>query len=405
MFSKSAFARIVIAVIATISAGSNPMALELHIDADYSISHEAAEAIELGVRTALDGVGWELGGEPVTLVTRDHRANVKRSHRHMRDYLQSDNAIAMIGGLHSPPYLTHREFINENEILMLLPWSAAGPITRAAPGHENWLFRLSVDDSKAGEFLVAQSVDAAGCRKIALILIETGWGHANFKTLTAALSARGMEPAIAEFFNASLGKASAVTLATSVSHSGADCAIMLSDWDNGAHIVKALAAMPNPVRVFSHWGILGGPFQDEVRAKARDRLNLRVLQSCGLAEETRGNTILKRALSQATGGPARLAEIPAPTGFVHGYDITRVLIAATEQASNSPDWGSAIKTKRRLVRAALQALETPVAGILAEYSPPFVPYSPGQPDAHEALGADDLCMARFQVDGKLAHVD
>ena len=67
----------------------------------------------------------------------------------MKEFIKDEKALFVLGGLHSPPYIKNRSFINENKIPLLLPWSAGGPITRY-PNGDNWVFRLSIDDTKAG---------------------------------------------------------------------------------------------------------------------------------------------------------------------------------------------------------------------------------------------------------------
>ncbi|KMW57152.1 Branched-chain amino acid ABC transporter, amino acid-binding protein [Candidatus Rhodobacter oscarellae] len=379
--------------------------LELFVDADYSINHSAAGAIELGFRTALAEVGHRVGGHDLVLVPMDHRGNVKRSKRNLQQYLKSGTALAIVGGLHSPPYLSHREFINDNRILTLLPWSAAGPITRAQPGSENWIFRLSVDDFQSGGFLVREAVDRQGCENVALVLLDTGWGRANFGTLTAALAERGMEPTQTEYFSSAIGSASALSLAETIARSKPDCAIMLANWDNGAQVINALYERLPSLRLFSHWGIMGGRFTEVVPRETRDSMQIRVLQTCILRREHEGSPILKAALAAGAPDVASVAEIGAPTGFVHGYDLARVLLAAVEQASKTDAWSGDILAKRAAVHAALENLETPVEGILDRYAPPFSPYSELAPNAHEALGFDDLCMARFRPDGFLEHAE
>lgn len=336
--------------------------LEVHIDADYSIASHAAEAIESGLASALSETGYEVAGTTLKLVRRDHRANVKRSRTHMEDFLNSTNAIAMVGGMHSPPYLTHRDFINENDVLFLLPWSAGGPITRGESGGENWLFRL-----------------------------------------TAALDQRGMIPASTHYFDVTIGQATAKRLAEDVRRSGADCAVLLADWDNGAQVVNVLADLDQPIRTFSHWGIMGGPFAQHVTPDTRDRLDLEVLQTCGLAREMSGNAALQLALSHAKGEPTELADVPAAAGFVHGYDLGRIFVAAVAQAAETPAWDGGIGQKRDAVRLSLESLEAEVEGILGSYEKPFDAYDVSSPDAHEALGRSDLCMARFAPEGHLIH--
>ncbi|MEM9341647.1 MAG: ABC transporter substrate-binding protein [Pseudomonadota bacterium] len=375
--------------------------LELYIDADYSVSFAAAEAIELGVRTALNEVDHQLGGMPVELVPKDHRGNAKRSHRTMEEYLDSDRALAMIGGLHSPPYLTYREFINDSGILTLLPWSASAPITRTQ-GDENWFFRVSVDDSKSGEFFVREAMDRQGCTSLALILLDTGWGRAGEVSLTAALAARNMRPVVVEYFPFSVGRAVAGTLASNVASSGADCAVIMANAVNGATVFRALFEQAPSLRIFSDWGIMGGNFTDEIDREMRQRLDIQVLQTCALRIEAESSGVLTRALQTAKPEATSLADIGAVTGFVHGYDITRILIAAADQAARTDAWpGGTIQQRRAALKAALENLQTPVDGILKTYDPPFRPWASSDADAREALGLDDLCMARFREDGLL----
>lgn len=378
---------------------SEPM--EIYIDADFSTNTTGVASIELGLATALSEVDNRLAGQEVVLRPMDHRGNVRRSKRNLEAFDASETALAVVGGLNSPPYLTHRSFINESEIPLLLPWSAAGPVTRAPEGEENWIFRLSVDDSQSGAFFVKKAVEEGGCERLALLLLDTGWGRANNASLTAALTAIGQSPAVVEFFPGTVGRAAARTLVENVARVNADCAVLVASWTSGSVVTNAIAERIPDLRLFSHWGILGGAFVEQVPHEVRSRTQFSVLQTCGLRREAEQNPVLEHALTKAFGGGTRLSEIAAPTGFVHGYDLAKVLIAAAEQASKDPRWAEGIIGRRRALRAALQQLETPVEGILDRYDPPFTPYVEVGSDAHEALGLKHLCMARFDETGAL----
>lgn len=376
--------------------------MEIYIDADFSISAAAAHSIELGVQTALAEVGHAPAGEQIQVVRMDHRSNVKRARRTYDTYLKSDRALAIVGGKQSPPYLAHQEFINSNGILTLLPWSAAGPITRGNDGLENWFFRLSVDDAQSGRFLVDQAVEQDGCSRVALILLNTGWGRANQKTLTAALAERDMKPVATEFFSSAIGDATALSLSSRVEQAQADCAMILSNWDDGARVLNSLLRGGTGIRIYSHWGIMGGAFTEHVNDESRRALRLRILQTCALRRERDGNPVLTQALRRAAPEATSLNEVTAAAGFVHGYDLTRVLVAAIEQAAQDASWKAANITARRvMVHNALERLERPVSGILNTYDPPFRPFEEGTKDAHEALGQDDLCFATFSAEGRL----
>ena len=92
--------------------------------------------------------------------------------------------------------------------------------------------------------------------------------------------------------------------------------------------------------------------------------------------------------------------MPAPTGFVHAFDLTRILLYAIEQAGLSGD----IHKDREGVRQALENLRGPVKGIIKTYERPFKPYRVIGSDAHEALGTADYTLACFGASGKIEQV-
>lgn len=376
--------------------------LEIWMDADFSIQSRAAEMIELGVAAALSEVDNRIAGLPVDLIRRDHRGNAKRSFATIRRFSESAHGLSVIGGIHSTAYITYRDQINDARVPLLLPWSAGGPITRAATD-DNWIFRLSVDDWKAAPFLVDQAL-ADGCTSIALIMLNTGWGRANLAGMKDALSRHGHVPAAEVLLDLVASPTHIGDVVNTVVQSGADCVLLTSVTESGASLVNSFAAQPKATRIYSHWGILGGGFADLAPAAAREAVSLRVLQTCGLRIEAEGSPSLTTALKNATVGGVvitRLQNLTAPAGFVHAYDLTRVLIAAGEQAAKTPAWSGSIEDRRAALRAALQRLEAPVEGILGTYAPPFQPYEMGRIDAHEALGIDDLCLAAFDRTGQL----
>jgi branched-chain amino acid transport system substrate-binding protein len=342
----------------------------------------------------------------VRVVEQDHFGNVRRAHATMRDVVANPNALALIGGLHSPPYMSHGAEINAAGLPTLLPWSAAAPLTRRATDGANFIFRLSVDDAKASRFLVRSSVREFGCRNIALLLLDTSWGRTNRGPMIDEIVSSGASVAEEIFFKVELGSAAAKAIARDLTKSSADCAIMLSNAKQGAYIVNALHKTGANLSLFSHWGIAGGDFAENTSHAARTQLNLRVLQTCNVSEHVMASKQAEAALAAARAVSAdtdlsELTDIPATVGFVHAYDLTLTLIAAAEQASQTSGWENGIGAMRIALKEALEDLTTPVAGIMDLYAPPFQPYSVPNPDAHEALDQRHLCFNAFDADGRL----
>jgi len=366
----------------------------IYIDADFSGTKASSQSIKQGITTALAEVSNEIQGFSFKLVTKDHRANSLRSKKNLESYLQDNKALLVFSGLHSPPLLSNKSFINKEQILVLDPWAAAGPITRSNTD-ENWIFRLSIDDSNAGTFIVNRAM-SEGFKNAYLLLEDTGWGKSNRNTMKLALNGQGIEPKGISWFNWGLGVNQAKLILRNIAESGADVIFFVGNTPEGKVFSKAMVALPEELRlpIRSHWGITGGDFSQVITKQDRVMLDLQFIQT--------DFTFLKENLSKFELSVFNLAkkhnaeinnkfDIKAQTGFVHSYDLTKILIAAINQAGLTGN-----KSVDKLaIHKALTNLSLPVKGLLKNYEHPFSNYSPSNPNAHEALSLSDYTMGYF----------
>lgn len=369
--------------------------LTIYLSADRTGAKLSGNSIEQGIRTALDEINYKIGDYNIKLKSLDHRGSTPRAKKHLQTYLNDPTAIALFAGLHSPPLLATRDYINENKILVLVPWAAAAPITRY-PSTENWIFRLSVDDSKAGDVIATRAVDQAGFKNIALLLEETGWGKTNKRTMTLALKNRGLTVDTVKWFNWGLSENNARILLREVNQSGADAIFMVSNVNEGLAFAKAMASLPVGERlpIFSHWGITGGNFAEQTGAELRNKLKLNFIQTSFsfLNPLTKfQQSVLERAKDLYPATISSPEDIKAPSGFIHGYDLTRIFIAAANQNL----FGENNLVNRNNLRLALESVNKPVQGLIKTYNKPFSIFSESNPDAHEALGTKDLTMGHY----------
>ncbi|HEY0097078.1 MAG TPA: ABC transporter substrate-binding protein [Archangium sp.] len=156
-----------------------PIVLALHADMS-SGSALAGEAIRRGALLAISEInaqGGLLGGRKLELVVRDHHGVPARATEQLPELAGMPHLVAILSGLHSPPVIQNLGFIHEHQLIILSPWAAATGVVH----HElrpNYTFRVSVDDARVGEFLVAQAL-ARGHGRLALILEKTAWGRSN----------------------------------------------------------------------------------------------------------------------------------------------------------------------------------------------------------------------------------
>ncbi|KPH94255.1 hypothetical protein AMS58_13205 [Pseudoalteromonas porphyrae] len=372
----------------------------IYHDSDYSTHNPSAVAMQMGFMTALNEVGNTVNGYQINFLEKDNRGNSNRSFLTMKRFLNDPKGLAILGGLHSPPYIKHRDFINENGLLLLVPWAAGGPITRY-PNIKNWVFRLSLDDTKAGMKMVEYATQTLKCNSVDLLLENTPWGISNHKTMTNALGSA--IPNNVYWFNWNVKLSQASILLKEIEQSKSDCVMFVGNAVEGKYFVKAMANLPKEKQkpIVSHWGITGGDFFNSVSGELNNGLPLYFLQSCFDLNrpdlDLHTQQVLDIAAKLFPDEFKQKKHLLAPAGFVHGYDIGKILIAAM----NDVDLVAQVDIVRDRVRKKLEELDKPITGLIKVYQRPYSIWSEDNPDAHEALGAEDICMAQFNNTGQI----
>jgi branched-chain amino acid transport system substrate-binding protein len=404
MSTRLLLAGLIVASLApTTAAMSEP--LRIYLDADQTQTRAAGLSIQLGMQSAIDALGGTVGGHPVELVVKDHRGNSRRSRRHLEQFVADAQAFAVFCGLHSPPVLSARDYIHENSILMLDPWAAAGPITRG-DYDPHWIFRLSVDDTKAGGVIAQFVVDKLKSKQPHLLLERTGWGRSNEITMTKALAARGVEDPPVHWFDWGVQESGADRLVKAIVDGDADAVMLVANAPEGRELLAAFSRIEggDAPGVASHWGIAGKPLENVYPRSVAEVVSLALIQTRAVSALATPNERVKRAVAAAVTNYPELApggEVGAAVGFVHAYDLMLLLDAAMRQAGPQPS----VAALRSATRDALETLTEVVPGLLRDYQKPFAQPASGDPDAHEALGVSDLQMFRVDHHGAMQSLD
>ncbi len=371
----------------------------IYIDADFSGAVASSQSIKQGINTALAEINYQIQGITFEIVVKNHRANSLRSKRNLEEFLTNEDALMVFSGLHSPPLLANKSFINNNRILLLDPWAAAGPITRSTD-NENWIFRLSIDDSNAGTFISDQALKQ-GFKKPFLLLEDTGWGRSNEKTMNMALEKASIEGNGLSWFNWGIGKNHAKVMLRNIKESGADVIFFVGNAREGSTFTTAMTELPAELRlpIRSHWGITGGDFTATIPAEQRKKVDLQFIQTNFSFLTEKLSPFAQQVLNVAIDNNTAINnanDIKAPTGFVHGYDLTKIVIAAINQVKLTGNR----KQDKTAIHYALEHLKQPVHGLLKTYQQPFAEYNKMKSNAHEALGLYDYSMGYYNDQGE-----
>jgi branched-chain amino acid transport system substrate-binding protein len=351
------------------------------LNADMSgASALSGEAIRRGALLAIAEInaGGGVLGRRIELVVKDHRGIPARGNDNILDFATIKNLVAVVGGIHSPVALAKLKSIHQHRIIYLAPWAAATSIV-ANGFSPNYVFRVSVRDEHAGGFLI-NAVRKRGFKRPGLLLWRTGWGRSSEKAMKAALKHADMAIAGVQWFNSSQQDMSPQIRALADANA-----------DHGTVTVRNIASLPKNQRlpVISHWGITGGEFFKSARGDIA-RIDLSFLQTFSFYTPPfpkRAEALLNAYCSRF--GPCTSpADVTAPVGTAHAYDIVRILAKAIEKAGSMD---------RPAIRTALENLKR-FDGLMRNYRPPFTA------NRHDALDATDYRLARFDSNGAIVPI-
>jgi branched-chain amino acid transport system substrate-binding protein len=366
---------------------ASPRPVLLGIDGEFGLDNStSAQAVELGMRAAIaeiNAAGGVLHGRPLQVVTKDHRSIPARGIRNIQEFAAMPDLVAVFGGRFSPVIIEELPTLRETRTLFMAPWSSADVIVDNGM-RPNYVYRLSLRDSLAMPKLL-QAAHRRGLVRIGLLLTNTSWGRSNAQ---AAARAASMLPAL-KLVGTSWYNWRDTSLVDNYQHlraAGAQAIVLVANDDEAAILVREVAALPKAQRlpILSHWGVTGGDFAAQA-GPALQQVDLSVIQTFSFFRADPAH--VKRFLASAAqvSKVRRIEDIKSPVGVAQAYDLTHLLALAIDRAGS---------TDRKAVRDALERLGT-YRGLVKTYTPPFTPAR------HEALGPDELLLARYRADGVL----
>jgi branched-chain amino acid transport system substrate-binding protein len=362
----------------------------LAIDAEFGLDNStSAQAVELGMRTAIAEIneaGGVLGGRPLELVVKDHRSIPARGIRNIEEFAKMKDLVAVFGGRFSPVIIEELPTLKSTQTLFMAPWSSADAIVDndMTP---NYVFRLSLRDSLAIPKLL-DSARRRGLTRVGLLLTNTSWGRSSQVAAERYLAGgHGVRIVDTAWYN--WRDTSLVDKYKQLRAAGAQAVVLVANDDEAAILVREVAALPRNQRVpiLSHWGITGGEFAAQA-GPALQQVDLSVIQTFSFFQADRKKVRQFLQSAAKVSSVRRIDDIKGPVGVAHAYDLTHLVAMAIEQAHS---------TDRKAVRDALEKLP-PYQGLIRTYAPAFTP------SRHEALGPQQLLLARYRADGVLVPV-
>ncbi len=368
------------------SPSTSPIIIGL--DADMSaVAKEGGIAIQRGAQIAISEINAKGGvlGRPLKLEVSNHRGNPARGQFNLKKAVKNPDLVAMLGGVHTPVVLQQLELIHQHKVPFLIPWAAGTPIIDNSY-QPNFVFRVSVRDAEAADVLV-KNAKQDGHNKIALMLEQTGWGRSNEASMRAASDKYKIQISQIEWFN--WRQPSMLNELNRIKESGATAILLVANAPEGVTIAQEIASTEglNRLAIYSHWGIAGGDFVENLGLKKLHKLNLKVLQTYSFSapSNVQKNQYVIEQYRKQFDENVTSDSIQGAVGVAHAYDLVHLLALAIEQAKS---------TERIAIQKALENLPS-YRGLLKTYAPAFTP------NRHDSLFSVDYFLSTYDENGHL----
>ena len=332
------------------TGGSSPM----------GISMREGIRIAAGLVNARGGVL----GRALELVERDDQADNERGARVAEELVHKEGIVAALGIVNTGVALASQRHYQLARIPMITAVATGSLITRQFLPPEfadNYIFRVSANDSLQAQVIVDEAVTRRGLQRLAIFHDATNYGVLGSEDLITALDQRGLAAVIIERFQ--LRQTDMGPALERARKAGAEAVLTYGIGPELAQIANDLARLNWRVPIIGSWTLAMSSFIDKAGPNAEGaRMPQTFIQDA--TNPARGDFLA--AWQQATG----VARIPVPPAAAQGYDSTLLLAQAIHQA-NSLDG--------RRIREALEDLRTPVRGVIMSYLRPY------SRDRHETL--------------------
>jgi len=323
------------------------------------------EAVERGLElkaSEINEAGGLLDGRPIELVYRDHEANPDTGITNVRELLEREQVVALVGETNSGVALAEAPIVNQAGIPWVVTVSTGTAVTDQPD--PNSLFRVSLVDKDQTAVALAAATERYD--NIALLTDTSGYGQGGLTDLLAAMEDQGIEPVANETY--AVGDTDMTPQISSIQASGADVIINWGLGPEAAQIRRAMEQVGVDIPMIGSWGLSMPNYMELAGDLAEGTF---VVQAFSFGQDDPQIAEVREAYESEFGTDRVLF----PNGVANSYDGLGLLAAAIEEAGS---------TDAEAINEALLTVE--YDGLIKDYQQPWTD------GAREALGADDMFL-------------
>src|SRR5690606_15771182 len=157
-----------------------------------------------GIRIAAAEINVAGGvlGRPIELIERDDEARNERGAQIVQELIK-EGVVAGLGIVNTGVALASQRFYQQARIPVITSVATGSLVTKQflPPQHpENFVFRVSANDTLQAAMIVEEAVERRGLRRVAIFHDATNYGQLGREDLERALNEHGIHPVAVERF-------------------------------------------------------------------------------------------------------------------------------------------------------------------------------------------------------------
>jgi len=320
-------------------------------------SQDFGNSARLGAELAVKEIN-EVGGylgRPIELVERDDKANPDEGRKVSEDLVLKEKVAFTIGFCNSGVALKSLDVFQDNKHLLLVPVATGTAITAKYPAASSYVFRASARDQLQGAAIVDDIVKR-GLTRVALLADKTGYGEGGFKDVEKFLADKGLKPVYAARFD--IGVKTLTQQVQDARAAGADVIVGYSVGPELAVLAQARAEAHFTGPLYGPWTLSFRTVAEKAGPAVEGAVMVQTIIQ-DLSNERRTSFIAR--LNRSAGGQP----ISSLMAAAQSYDAVQLMLRALFQTKGN--------TSADALKAALENLERPYAGVVTTHDRPFSP--------------------------------
>ncbi|HYM59386.1 MAG TPA: ABC transporter substrate-binding protein [Thermoanaerobaculia bacterium] len=354
--SAPAAATIKIGVYGPFTGGSAPMGLSMRD----------------GVRLAVAEINSRGGvlQKKIELVERDDQATNERGAQVMQDLITNEKVAAVLGPINTGVALASYKYPMAAKVPLLIDVSAGAPVNELFNDNpDNYVFRLAASDNIQAEMIVSEGVDKRGIKKIAFLCDDTNYGQNGCAKMAKAIESRSLQPVYTGKFK--IKDTDMTPQLQQARKAGAQALLVYGIGPELAQIANGLQKLGYKVPMIGSWTLSMSNFIDAAGPNGDGATMPQTFIQNGATSDKAKKFIADYQQKY------KVDRIPSAVSAAQGYDAMYVLAQAIEQAG---------ATEGPKIKAALEDLQKPYAGVIANFNKPF------SATDHEAIHKEQVVM-------------